>query len=389
MAQPRGVLGGRAAILLTAAVGVLSIVTGIANIGTTAELGFLVSVIPRSVSQTAGFTGTLTGFLMLLGSAGLSRRLRMAWYATMVLLPVTAVQGLVQSSPLSVPLVVLSLVSLPTVYLNRRRFDKPVTLTPIQSAALVAIVGVQVYGSVGAYALRDQFTGLTDLTDAFYYTLVTASTVGYGDVTPQTPIARLFGMTVVVLGTASFAAAIGVVLGPAIEARLASTLGRMTETRYDLLEDHIIILGYGDLTEPLLDELGDAAHVIVVPDSERAAELRQRGFNVQTGEPSNEDTLEQVGIGTARAALAATNQDGEDALSILTAHQQNPNLRIVAAATERENMEKLRRAGATTVISPQVIGAHLLVQSALGDTSVEAVAERLLDDELDPNRGGK
>ncbi len=380
MAQRRGLLGGRAAILLTTAVAVLSIATGIANIGTAAEFRILTGIIPRAVSQTAGFTGTITGFLMLGGAIGLSRRLRAGWRVTMVLFPITAIQGLVQSSPLSLPLVILSIVSIPTVYLNRSRFDRPLHLTAIQWAALVSIVGVQTYGTVGAYALRDEFAGITGLTDAFYYTLVTASTVGYGDVTPESPFARIFGMTVVVLGTASFAVAIGAILGPAIEARLATTLGRMTETRYDLLEDHVIILGYGDLTEPLLEELEETTFVIVVPDQDRAASLRQRGFNVLTGEPSNESTLEKVGIETARAALAATDEDAEDALSILTAHQMNPDLRIVAAATDRENSEKLRRAGASTVISPQVIGAHLLVQSALGEHGVEAIAERILDD---------
>ncbi|MFB6152830.1 MAG: NAD-binding protein [Halodesulfurarchaeum sp.] len=248
----------------------------------------------------------------------------------------------------------------------------------------MAILGVQLYGTVGAFALREQFGGVEGLTDAFYFTLVTASTVGYGDITPQTPFARLFGMTVVVLGTASFAAALGSVLGPAIEARLATTLGRMSETRFDLLEDHVIILGYGDLTEPLLDELGDAEIVVITPDPDRAATLRQRGLKAQTGDPSNEEVLESVGIDTAKAVMAATNDDGDDALSILTAHQLNPDIRIVAAATDRENVEKLRRAGAETVISPQVIGAHLLVQSALGEAEVEAKADRIMDVEEGP-----
>lgn len=372
-------LGGRAAILLTGAVGVVSIATGIANIGTTTQLGVLSAYIPTAIQQTAGFTGTITGFLMLLGAFGLTRRFRAAWYSSMILFPVTAIQGLVQSSPLSLPLVVLSMISLPTVYLNRRRFDRPMSLSPTQTAALVAILGVQLYGTVGAFALREQFGGVDGLTDAFYFTLITASTVGYGDVTPQTPFARLFGMTVVVLGTTSFAAALGSVLGPAIEARLANTLGRMSETRFDLLEDHVIILGYGDLTEPLLDELGDVEIVVVTPDPDRAATLRQRGLKVQAGDPSNEEVLESVGIENAKAVMAATNDDGADALSILTAHQLNPGLRIVAAATDRENVEKLRRAGAETVISPQVIGAHLLVQSALGEAEVEAKADRLLE----------
>ncbi|MFB6152829.1 MAG: hypothetical protein ABEJ27_01110 [Halodesulfurarchaeum sp.] len=111
METRRGVLGGRAAILLTGAVGVVSIATGIANIGTTAQLGVFSAYIPAAFQQTAGFTGAITGFVMLLAAFGLTRRFRAAWFASMVLFPVTAIQGLVQSSPLSLPLVVLSVIS--------------------------------------------------------------------------------------------------------------------------------------------------------------------------------------------------------------------------------------------------------------------------------------
>ncbi|MFW6384617.1 MAG: NAD-binding protein [Halodesulfurarchaeum sp.] len=395
MDTQRGALGGRAAITLTTLVGVLSIATGIANIGTNARLGILASVIPSWLSQIAGFSGVVTGFVLLVSAVGLRRGLRLAWYTTIVLFPVSAIQGIVQSSPFSVPLVVLSIVSLPTVLLNRRQFDRRLSLNTVQSAALLAIVGTLLYGSVGAYALRSEFAGISGVTDAIYFTLVTASTVGYGDVTPRTPMARFFGMTVIVIGTASFATAVGAVLAPAIEARLANTLGRMKENTFELLEDHVIVLGYGDLTEPLLEEFGDQPLVLVVNDQDTAAEFRRRGYDVQTGDPGDEDVLESVGIDTAQAVVAATNSDGDDALAILTARQLNQRVRIVGAATDRENVEKLRRAGAETVISPHTIGAHLLVQSALGDNRVEAIADRILDDtddrehETEDNRTGE
>ena len=77
--------------------------------------------------------------------------------------------------------------------------------------------------------------------------------------------------------------------------------------------------------------------------------------------------------------LFRSNDDAQDALGILTARALNPDVNIVAAATDRENVEKLRRAGATSVISPAVIGGHLLVQSALGREGMENVADHLLD----------
>ena len=376
----RGWVGVRLAVTLTFAVAVLSIATGISSIGFTAAStqNLFGGQIPRWAQETAGFTGTLTGFLMLASALGMRRGLRVAWYSTALLLPLTAGQGLVQSSPYSLPLVVASLASLPMVALARHRFDRELDLSTAQLAAVTALAGVQVYGTAGTYALEDHFQNVETPLDAFYYTLVTASTVGYGDLTPTTQTGRLFGMTVVVLGTASFAIALASLLGPAIEARLATALGKMTETQLELLEDHVIVLGYGDLTEPILAELdGRTEFVVVTPETQRATELGDRGFKVLRADPSDEEPLRRVGIDEARAVVAATNNDAEDALAVLTARQLNPDIRIVAAATDRENVDKLRRAGADSVISPATIGGHLLVRSALGSDGMESVADRL------------
>ena len=157
----------------------------------------------------------------------------------------------------------------------------------------------------------------------------------------------------------------------------------MTDRQLELLEDHIVVLGYGDLSEPILEELtaSDVEFVVVTPDSEAVTRLRSRDIDAITADPSDEEPLQRAGIERARAAVAATNDDAADALSILTANALHPGLRIVAAATERENVEKLRRAGADTVISPAVIGGHLLVESALGAEDTESIADEILEEE--------
>ncbi|MFW5973992.1 MAG: NAD-binding protein [Natrialbaceae archaeon] len=370
-------LGPKPAIYLTSVVAVLSVVTGLLNVGTASIFGPLAGVVPTAIQQTAGFTGSLTGFLMLVSVYGLRRRLRIAWLSTAVLLPVTGFQGLVQSSVVSMPLVALSVVSMPTVLLSYRRFDREVDLSLAQLGALAALVGTMIYGTVGTYALREEFAQVETLTDALYYTVVTASTVGYGDVTPVSQQARVFSMSVVVLGTASFAVALGSVLGPVIEARFARALGNMKDTDYDLLEDHVVILGYGDLTEPLLEELGDETFVIVTADENVATRYRDRDVRVILGDPSEDEPLRNAGIEGARAVVAATESDADDAFAILTARELNPDARIVAAATARQNVQKLRRAGADTVLSPAVIGGQLLGRSALGNDGVEDVTSLL------------
>jgi len=378
----RQILSTRAAVLLATAAAVLSLATGIANISVAQTTGPLATYVPTAIQQAAGFTGTLTGFLLLSSAYELRQGYRIAWYGTVTLLPITALQGLVQASVFSLPLVALSALALPPLLVNYRRFDRQTSFSTGQIAATVSLVGTLVYGTAGSYALREEFTGIVTLTDAFYYTVVTASTVGYGDATPQSAQARLFGISLVVLGTASFALALGSVLGPAIQARFSRALGTMTQTQYDLYENHVVVLGYGDLTEPLVEELatGDTDFVVVTTDTDRAARLRDHGIDVLVGDPSDEEPLENAGIEHARAIIAATNDDAGDAFAILTARELNPEARIVAAATNRDNVQKLRRAGADTVVSPAVIGGRLLVRSAFGEDDVESVAERLMDE---------
>lgn len=372
----------RASVLLTFGVAMLSIVVGLLHISGFGVQGPLSPHIPDVVRRVVGFTGTITGFAMLGSGFALRRGYRVGWYSTAVLLPLTAVQGLLQVSVFSLPLVVLSFVSIPALVLNRGRFDREFTPSPTQLAAAAALAAAIAYGTLGSYTLREEFTGLNTIVDAFYFTVVTASTVGYGDVTPASEIAQLFALSALVMNVAAFAVALGVLLTPAIEAQLSKALGKMTAKQFDLLDGHVLVLGYGDLTEPLLEELTDrdgVTYAVVTTDESAARRLDERSIPVLTADPSDVEPLHRARIGDARAVVVATEDDARDALAILTARQLNPDVRIVAAATQRENIDKLRRAGADQVISPSTLGGQILVDFAFGGDDDDAMSGALRD----------
>ena len=375
----------RASILLTFAVAILSIIVGLVHISTGGVDSALAMYVPEAVRRAVGFTGTLTGFTMLGSAYALKQRFRVGWYATAILLPITAIQGLLQVSPFSLPLVAVSVLSVPALIYNRKRFDRTFSPSPTQLAAGVALVTALSYGTLGSYALREEFDGIVTVTDAFYYTIVTASTVGYGDVTaaPASELGKLFSISVLLINVAAFAVALGVLLTPAIEAQLSKALGRMTDSQFNLLDDHVVILGFGDLTEPIIEHLDDTGFAVITTDEAAARRLSEREIPVLTADPSDEAPLERAGISDASAAIAATENDAQDALAILTARQLNPDLQILAAAMQRENVAKLRRAGADRVISPAEIGGRLLASSATGKGDAEAASKQLLGEELD------
>lgn len=371
----------RAAVILTGVVGIVSLVTGITYIGAPVVFAPLDPYVPDIVRAAAGFTGAVTGFGLLLCAGGLRWGYRAAWKATLMLLPASAVQALIQSSPFSAPLFLLALAAMPTVYHHGPAFRRRTRLDESQIAAGIALAGMLSYGTVGSFALREQFQAIESPLDAFYFTLVTATTVGYGDTVPLTQEARVFTLSVVVLGATSFILAAGVLLAPLLEARFKAALGKMTNSALESLSDHVVVLGYGDLTESILTELHRETDVIVVTnDASYVTALGDRGFNVLGASPRDRDALDRIHLDRARSVVVATDDDGADALAILTVRRLNPDLFIVAMATDHDNLQSLYDAGADTVISPAVLGSELLARSALEQREMTPRAHSADDD---------
>ena len=358
--------GSQFGVGLVFAVGIVAVITGIVHITYTPISGVLEPYIPEVIQGAVGFTGTVTGFILMVSGYSLHQRYRVGYYLALVFLPIATIQGIVQSSIASLPLIILSLIALAIVHINRSRFQEQVDMTPAQLAAMIALAGVQLYGTVGTYSLRDQFDGVNSVLDAFYFTIVTASTVGYGDIEALTAQARLFTISVLVLGTASFAVALGVLLGPMIEARLAASLGRVRDRQLSQLEDHIIILGWSELTSQLIEELSEKVHLVVIAREDSGVpDIQNQERTTLVGDPTEENILERARIERAKSVIVATTDDSKDAFAILTAREITGDAQIIATAANSENVSKLERAGANVVLDPAHVGAQLLVDSTL------------------------
>ncbi len=369
---------------LTGAVAVLAFVTGLSHFsqGDLAFGGPLAPVLPAESATVVPFGAVLLAFVLGGLAVGLRRRLRIAWYGTVLVLPLVVVLPLVTAEPTDVLLFVLSLGTFPLVVRNRTAFDQSLDLSPFQTAAIVAFVAGQAYGTIGAYRLRNFYTGIETWTDAFYYIVVTGTTVGYGDATPTSQGAKLFTLSAIVISTGTFAVASGSLIIPTIESRVSAAFGTMTASELALMDGHVVVLGYGDLTEPLVDELVATTDVVVVtPDADTASALGEDDVNVLTADPTDEDALLDARIDVASGVVAATSDDAQDTLAVLAAREVNPDVRIVAAATDHGHVGKLERVGADEVISPSVIVGRQLGQSVLGDADASAVEAEVAETE--------
>lgn len=355
----------RVAVRFVVAVALASIATGLVAIITGPRLeGPGIVALAQSIAE---FSGTVVGFALLVAAWGMRRGSRLAYIAAAVLVALSAGHGIAQSRALSVPLVILSVVGFIVLALTSPRFTRSSSFTSTQIGAILAIVGVCGYGTVGAYTLRTEFTGVETVLDAFYFTLVTASTVGYGDVHAAGEGARVFVISLIVLGPTAVAIAIGSVVEPELEARFPT---HRDQARADggtrAVPDRVVVLGCSPVSRPALSGLvGRVPLVVVTADKERAAGLEYHGVDVHHGDLTDETTLREVGLEDGDVVLVATGSDLETAHVALAARGIEPDARVVAFATGG-GVETLEGVGVDAVIDPWDL---------LGRTIADAVLE--------------
>ncbi|MCB1625611.1 MAG: potassium channel family protein, partial [Pseudomonadales bacterium] len=223
--------------------------------------------------------------------------------------------------------------------------------------------------------LRDQFDGEISPSDVVYFTMVTVTTVGYGDIVPVTARARLIDALVI---TPIRLFVWFIFLGTAYEFLIQRSIEDLRMLRLQRqLNNHVVICGYGGAGHHAAAELvrmGRPASEVVIIDVDRGAADRAAaaGFTALHGTATREEILEIAAVSKAAAIIVSVDSDDTTALIVLTARELS-KARILAKVIEPENIKLMRRSGADQIISLGALGGSLLADGVNSDLTLAFV----------------
>lgn len=215
----------------------------------------------------------------------------------------------------------------------------------------------------GADITPERPNGTVDLSDAIYYTTVTLSTTGYGDIAPFTESARLVNAFVITPLRIAF---LVLLIGTTLEVLAAQgrEMFRVARWRRNM-DQHVVVIGYGTKGRSAVDTLvnnGTSRDSIVVvdPGSVAQEEAQADGLAIVTGDATRREVLRRAHVGNARQVIITTARDDTTVLATLTVRQLNPEAYIVAAVREQDNVPLVRQSGADSVITSSDAVGRLL-----------------------------
>lgn len=246
---------------------------------------------------------------------------------------------------------------------------------------LFAVFNVFILGTIGYYVL---FSGHQKLLDCAYMTVISLTTVGYGEIFQITgnPPAQIFTILLIVFGMGIILYGISTLTAILIEGELTDILRKKKMKKaISALSSHYILCGGGETGRPLLNELIKNNEPVVLIETEMA--LIERSLQITPnllyieGDATEDENLTSAGIKKAAGIIITLPSDKDNLYITMTARMMNPSIRIISRITNNKIEPKLRKAGADGVVSPNFIGALRMASEMIRPTAVNFLDQML------------
>ena len=234
------------------------------------------------------------------------------------------------------------------------------------------ILGSIIAGGTVGYMLIEGWS----FVDAIYMTLITITTVGFGEVHPLTHAGRIFSIFLIVGGVGGALFVLSSFVEYLVEGKLGTTIGRrQMKGKIAKLKEHFILCGYGRVGEEIARTFSEEGIPFVIIDSRpgNTALAEEHGCLYLLGDATSDKLLVEAGIERARGLVAAVGSDIDNTYITLSARGLRPDLFIEARANSKEAETKLKKAGANRVVSPNSIGARRMAMLALRPAVVDFI----------------
>jgi voltage-gated potassium channel len=225
-----------------------------------------------------------------------------------------------------------------------------------------ALLGLTLAGTAGFHFIEGW-----SWFDGFYMVITTFTTIGYQETHPLSHAGRVFNVGLIIVGVSLVFLAIGSLTQALLEFELGSFFGRRKmEREISRLSDHYIICGAGRVGRSAARELASKGvpFIIVDQSADRAAGAGDSWLTL-VGDATQGQTLRDAHIDRARGLVAATTTDATNLYIVLTARELNPQLRIIARASEEDAEKRLLKAGADSVVLPYLFAGQRIARSFL------------------------